>query len=138
MKILEILCLENGDVVLVEAAGDADVDLSDVSDVSDATVTESRRAGDIEKPLVSIRFSPEVRDMLGDDSLGVAEAMIEAATAYISEETGFESGDFGLEPALESGLEPDLERRLDVRSDRMNADLDDFEDWVSTAPVVLH
>lgn len=131
MKILEIVCLENGDVVLVEAAGDADVD---VSDVSDAKVTENRRIGDAEKPLVSIRFSPEVRDMLGDDSLGVAEAMIEAATAYISDETGFESGDFGLEPSLE----PALEQRLDVRSNRIDPDLDDFEDQVSTAPVVLH
>lgn len=131
MKILEILCLENGDVVLVEASDDR-------SEGSHAPVVQSRRSVDAEKPLVSIRFSPEVRDMLGDDSLGVAEAMIEAATAYISEETGFESGDFGLEPELETDLESGLERRLDIRADRTDPDPDDFDDQVSTAPVVLH
>ncbi len=135
MKILEILCLENGDVVLVEAADDA---TDDISDLSKAPVTQSRRTSDVEKPLVSIRFSPEVRDMLGDDSLGVAEAMIEAATAYISGETGFASGDVSLEPVLESGLDPDLERRLDVRAEQIDPDVDDFDDQVSTAPVVLH
>ncbi len=135
MKILEILCLENGDVVLVEAADDA---TDDISDLSKAPVTQSRRTSDVEKPLVSIRFSPEVRDMLGDDSLGVAEAMIEAATAYISGETGFASGDVSLEPVLESGLDTDLERRLDVRAEQIDTDVDDFDDQVSTAPVVLH
>lgn len=127
MKILEIVCLENGDVVLVEATGDAEVDVRDVSDVP---VTESRRVGDADQPLVSIRFSPEVRDMLGDDSLGVAEAMIEAATAYISDETGFESSDFSLDQDLGQGSE--------LHTDRVDPDLDDFEDQVSTARVVLH
>jgi hypothetical protein len=36
---------------------------------------------------VRISFSHEVRDMLGDDLVGVAEAMIDAATDYLGGET---------------------------------------------------
>ena len=56
---LEITRLANGDIVL-------------------------RDAEDGREPLVRIRFSREVRDMLGDDLLAVAEAMIEAATDHIA------------------------------------------------------
>ncbi len=59
--VLEITQLTNGDIVL-------------------------REAEDEGEPLLSIRFSDEVRDMLGDDLVGVAEAMIDAATAFLGEE----------------------------------------------------
>ena len=39
------------------------------------------------EPLVRISFSHEVRDMLGGDLVGVAEAMIDAATDYLGGET---------------------------------------------------
>jgi hypothetical protein len=57
--VLEITRLSNGDIVL-------------------------RDADDGREPLVRIRFSREVRDMLGEDVLPVAEAMIEAATDHIA------------------------------------------------------
>ena len=60
--LLEITELANGDVVLREA------------DTESSTSTE---------PLVRIRFSGEVRDMLGKDLVSVAEAMIDAATEYL-------------------------------------------------------
>lgn len=60
--LLEITELANGDVVLREAD----------------TETESHN-----EPLVRIRFSGEVRDMLGKDLVSVAEAMIDAATEYL-------------------------------------------------------
>ncbi len=59
--VLEITQLNNGDIVLREAQEDSE-------------------------PLLCIRFSDEVRDMLGDDLVGVAEAMIDAATAFLGEE----------------------------------------------------
>ena len=59
---LEITELANGDVVLREADTEA----------------ESHN-----EPLVRIRFSGEVRDMLGKDLVSVAEAMIDAATEYL-------------------------------------------------------
>ena len=65
--VLEITQLNNGDIVL-------------------------REAEDEGEPLVCIRFSDEVRDMLGDDLVGVAEAMIDAATAFLGEETIPEQG----------------------------------------------
>ena len=43
-----------------------------------------RDAEDGREPLVRIRFSREVQDMLGEDLLSVAEAMIEAATDHIA------------------------------------------------------
>jgi len=60
--LLEITELANGDVVLREADTEA----------------ESHN-----EPLVRIRFSGEVRDMLGKDLVSVAEAMIDAATDYL-------------------------------------------------------
>ena len=65
--VLEIAQLNNGDIVL-------------------------REAEDEGEPLVCIRFSDEVRDMLGDDLVGVAEAMIDAATAFLGEEPIPEQG----------------------------------------------
>lgn len=64
--LLEITELANGDVVLREAEAD-----------SSASQNE---------PLVRIRFSGEVRDMLGKDLVSVAEAMIDAATEYLEAE----------------------------------------------------
>jgi hypothetical protein len=63
--LLEITELANGDVVLREAD------------------TESNTQNE---PLVRIRFSGEVRDMLGKDLVSVAEAMIDAATEYLEAE----------------------------------------------------
>ena len=59
--VLEITQLTNGDVVL-------------------------RDADDEGEPLVRISFSNEVRDMLGDELVGVAEAMIDAATDFMGGE----------------------------------------------------
>ena len=63
--LLEITELANGDVVLREAD------------------TESNTQSE---PLVRIRFSGEVRDMLGKDLVSVAEAMIDAATEFLEAE----------------------------------------------------
>jgi len=68
--LLEITELANGDVVLREADTEANAQ---------------------SEPLVRIRFSGEVRDMLGKDLVSVAEAMIDAATEFLeaeSEENG--------------------------------------------------
>lgn len=59
--VLEITQLDNGDVVLRDADQEGE-------------------------PLVRIRFSAEVMDMLGDDLLGAAEAMIDAATNFLEGE----------------------------------------------------
>ena len=59
--VLEITQLSNGDVVL-------------------------RDADEEGEPLVQIRFSDEVKDMLGEDLVGVAEAMIDAATYFLEGE----------------------------------------------------
>jgi hypothetical protein len=56
--VLEISQLANGDVVLRDPDEDGE-------------------------PLVQIRFSDEVKDMLGDELVGVAEAMIDAATDFL-------------------------------------------------------
>lgn len=63
--LLEITELSNGDVVLREADSEAETHA---------------------EPLVRIRFSGEVRDMLGKDLVSVAEAMIDAATEYLEAE----------------------------------------------------
>ena len=63
--LLEITELANGDVVLREA---------------------DNESGSQNEPLVRIRFSGEVRDMLGKDLVSVAEAMIDAATEYLEAE----------------------------------------------------
>lgn len=70
--LLEITELANGDVVLQEAD------------------TETSGAPE---PLVRIRFSDEVRDMLGTNLVGVAEAMIDAATEYLEGDSEGDSGD---------------------------------------------
>lgn len=59
--VLEITQLTNGDVVL-------------------------RDADDEGEALVRISFSNEVRDMLGDELVDVAEAMIDAATDFMGGE----------------------------------------------------
>ncbi len=59
--VLEITQLHNGDIVL-------------------------REAKDEGEPLLCISFSDEVRDMLGDELVAVAEAMIDAATQFLGEE----------------------------------------------------
>ena len=59
--VLEITQLTNGDVVLRDADEDGE-------------------------PLVRISFSGEVREMLGDDLVGVAEAMIDAASDFMGSE----------------------------------------------------
>jgi hypothetical protein len=64
--LLEITELANGDVVLREAD----------------TEPNARN-----EPLVCIRFSGEVRDMLGNDLVSVAEAMIDAATEFLEAES---------------------------------------------------
>jgi len=120
VKVLEIVCLENGDIVLVEAPNDAGGET--VTTLPDDVLQE--------QPLVSIRFSPEVRDMLGDDALGVAEAMIEAATDYLSEATDPQDEHFASNAQLDSGSQP--------RTQIVDADSDELEDQVSTVPVVLH
>lgn len=75
--VLEIAELQNGDVVL-------------------------REAGSRGEPLVRIRFAGEVRDMLGDDLVTVAEAMIEAATDRLSgsDETVDEDAPYDLPPPV--------------------------------------
>ncbi len=59
--VLEISQLNNGDIVLREADHEGE-------------------------PLLCIHFSAEVRDMLGDELVRVAEAMIDAATEFLGEE----------------------------------------------------
>lgn len=100
---LEIRQLENGDIVLREAddetveqlegvepeqqvigAEAVTVEKSEQKDSRKARHGSTARASD---PLVRISFSPEVRDMLGGDLVGVAEAMIDAATDYLGGET---------------------------------------------------
>ena len=65
--VLEITRLPNGDIVL-----------------RDAEDGREPLRGPLREPFVRIRFSREVRDMLGEDLLSVAEAMIEAATDHIA------------------------------------------------------
>ena len=60
-RVLEITQLDNGDIVL----------------------RETDQGGE---PLISVRFSEEVREMLNQDLIGVAEAMIDAATDYLGGE----------------------------------------------------
>lgn len=74
--VLEITQLESGDIVL-------------------------READDSGEPLLRIAFSNEVRDMLGDELIGVAEAMIDAATDFLSTDAGY--FDAAMDGDLESG-----------------------------------
>jgi len=73
--VLEIRQLHNGDVVLREAD------------------TES-------EPLLKIRFSSELRDMLGEDLVGVAEVMIDAATDFLDRDDGEPEEDAGDTPTV--------------------------------------
>ena len=79
---LEITQLDNGDVVLREAQNDD----PEQNEVGDDSVAKAGGAADPE-PLVRIRFSNEVKDMLGSELVEVAEAMIDAATDYLGTET---------------------------------------------------
>jgi hypothetical protein len=72
---LEITRLANGDIVL-------------------------RDADDGREPLVRIRFSREIRDMLGEDVVAVAEAMIEAATDHIAGHDGSDEPPEVMSPVL--------------------------------------
>ena len=80
---LEITQLENGDIVLREAHDDADDEQSTQIDVTDPIVEGSS----LREPLVRISFSSEVKDMLGNELVGVAEAMIDAATDFLGSDT---------------------------------------------------
>jgi hypothetical protein len=59
-SLFEIIQLENGDVVL-------------------------RRCRGTDEPLVRLRFSAQMLDMLGDDLLDVAEAMLDAAADAVAD-----------------------------------------------------
>jgi hypothetical protein len=72
--VLEITQLDNGDIVL-------------------------REAGETGEPLLRICFSDEVQDMLGDEIIAVAEAMIDAATDFLSDESVY------FDAAPEGGIE---------------------------------
>ena len=82
--VLEITQLRNGDVVL-------------------------READDQGEPLVRIRFSGEVKDMLGDDLVGVAEAMIDAATEFLEGEPSGLTDAYGAD-----GFDDDLEEEAPI------------------------
>ncbi len=78
---LEITQLENGDIVLREADEENNELMDSPIDKTDRTTDENR------EPLVRIRFSNEVKDMLGGELVGVAEAMIDAATDFLGDDT---------------------------------------------------
>ena len=82
---LEITQLENGDIVLREAEDDNE-DQTDRSRLRRGAEKHGSTAKRLQ-PLVRISFSDEVRDMLGGDLVGVAEAMIDAATDCLGGET---------------------------------------------------
>lgn len=69
-RVLEITQLDNGDIVL-------------------------RETDEGSEPLICVRFSEEVREMLDQDLIGVAEAMIDAATDYLGSEPTEEDSDEG-------------------------------------------
>ncbi len=54
----------------------------EITQLADGEVVLRQADADGE-PLVRIRFSSEVKDMLGDDAVVVAEAMIDAAAAFL-------------------------------------------------------
>ncbi len=92
---LEIAQLENGDIVLREAWDEQEAEpesaaagiFSASTDDSGGTAGGERPAGPsrrlLREPLVRIRFSHEVRHLLGNELVGVAEAMIDAATDFL-------------------------------------------------------
>ena len=81
--VLEITRLPNGDIVL-----------------RDAEDGREPLRGPLREPIVRIRFSREVRDMLGEDLLSVAEAMIEAATDHIAGDDSAEEPPVVTSPVL--------------------------------------
>ncbi len=87
---LEITQLENGDIVLREAEDEKTQPGAMAVNAVDAAARAEPQHGSTaaaRDPLVRISFSDEVRDMLGGDLVGVAEAMIDAATDYLGGET---------------------------------------------------
>jgi hypothetical protein len=98
---LEITQLENGDIVLREA--DDSEEHADVSPERESRTDQPQPAVPLvgisafKEPLVRIRFSNEVKTMLGDELVGVAEAMIEAATDFLGTEE-MEGSDPEIEP----------------------------------------
>jgi hypothetical protein len=86
--LLEITQLENGDIVLREADEDDETPAGNAAGgvVSSDPVGVSLQAKRRE-PLVRISFSDEVKDMLGNELVDVAEAMIDAATDFLGSET---------------------------------------------------
>ena len=92
---LEITQLENGDIVLREAEDDRPEVKAITVSSTDTVRTEPQHGSTAaaRDPLVRISFSNEVRDMLGGDLVGVAEAMIDAATDYLGGESVEVEGD---------------------------------------------
>ena len=92
---LEITQLENGDIVLREAEDDQPEVKAITVSSTDAARTEPQHGSTAaaRDPLVRISFSNEVQDMLGGDLVGVAEAMIDAATDYLGGESVEVEGD---------------------------------------------
>lgn len=75
---LEITQLENGDIVLRESEDQsAGAPAREAHEVADSAGLSDR------EPLVRISFSAEVKDMLGNELVDVAEAMIDAATDFL-------------------------------------------------------
>ena len=85
---LEITQLENGDIVLREAEDDAEdqIEQQDGQDQK-ATAGSMLSRPPSREPLVRIRFSNEVKDMLGNELVDVAEAMIDAATDFLGSDS---------------------------------------------------
>ena len=82
---LEITQLENGDIVLRETEA-TDREDTERRAESSTLLSASTETGERE-PLVRISFSNEVKDLLGNELVDVAEAMIDAATDFLDGET---------------------------------------------------
>ena len=100
---LEITQLENGDIVLREAE-------DDVQTQGEAALAEILKAPGAahpdREPLVRISFSEEVKDMLGSELVGIAEAMIDAATDFLGGESVYLEADPDPEQDPESPVPP--------------------------------
>lgn len=70
-SLIEIIQLPSGEIVVRRV--DADADLEAVSDVKN------------DEPLAKIIFSPEARDFMGDATMEVARAMIQAGLDTVSD-----------------------------------------------------
>jgi hypothetical protein len=91
-RYLEIVQLDNGDVVLQRPTPEG------------VTATA-------DDALVRMRFSPEMLDVLGDDLLQVAEAMVEAAADALGElqaQEGEDAGERGFDLLQRKGKGPTL------------------------------